>query len=267
MPTPLLHPLTRRRMHSSPFTQRSPQPTHSCANHWPIHDSSNHHQLRFTSTYHSTQPHDESIFIRFLKAGTNLEANVIAHELTRPLHDPQPLLQSNTAPNYTLQILIHTTPCHEDPRNWHFLTTQGFLTIVPKTLLPDPTTTKSTARLIADAHCILPLKSNTLPHNKQSQQKMPSTSYQHPEHHFYYHTTHFPSSLKITHPNLPLSSSPSSLPTVTPALEPPHTSSNSYNSSTSHRQDHVLLNATLLASSTKTSRRWVTMFGSMSSPA
>ena len=96
---------------------------------------------------------------------------------------------------------------------------------------------------------------------------LPSTSYQHPGHHFYSHTTHFPSSSKNTHPNLPLNNSPSSSLTFIPALEPPHTSSSSYNSSTSHRQDHVLLNATVLASFTKTSPRSVTLFGSMSSPA
>ena len=96
---------------------------------------------------------------------------------------------------------------------------------------------------------------------------MPSTSYQHPEHHSNNHIVHFLSSLELTLPNLPLNSSPSALPIFIRDLELRRTSSNIYNNSTSYRQDHVSFNATVLAFFTKTSQHLATTFELMNSPA
>ena len=123
-----------------------------------------HHIDNFPQTHHSTlqtyKPptlHHASTFIIFLKSGVNLEANVTAHEFPRPLTDPQPLLKSDTSPSYTLQIDLNSTPSHQDTRSWFFLTLHDHLAIIPKTLLPEPQALPPTIRLIADAHCILPL--------------------------------------------------------------------------------------------------------------
>ena len=145
-------------------------PPPSLAN-WPLTFRLTTHTHPQLTTTPPPLTHHESIFILFLKSGVSLEANVIAHEFTRPLCDPQPLLLANTAPVYMLQILIHTTPCHEDSRSWFFPSTKGFLTIAPKTSLPTPTTDKPTARLIADAHCILPINSSASPYHKLTSQK------------------------------------------------------------------------------------------------
>ena len=59
--------------------------------HFPPHQQSQP-QPRFKHADPSTHIFFESLFTLCLISGTNLEANVVAHEMTRPLQDPQPLL-------------------------------------------------------------------------------------------------------------------------------------------------------------------------------
>ena len=112
--------------------------------------------------------HHASLFITFLRSGINLEANVVAHEFERPFTDPQPLLGADTAPNFTLRVDINSTPVHHDTRSWVFLTLLSHLTIIPKILLPDPHALPPTIRLIADAHCILPINQHISAHHHHS---------------------------------------------------------------------------------------------------
>ena len=102
-----------RQSHSPPHQQIQPQP-------------------HFKHAAPSAHIFFDSLFTLFLISGTNLEANVIAHEMTRPLQDPQPLLQSDTAPKYILQVIINTVPHHEDARSLHLFTAQGSPIIIPK---------------------------------------------------------------------------------------------------------------------------------------
>ena len=94
--------------------------------------------------------------LHFLVSGVNLEANVIAHEMQRPLRDPHPLHRADAAPEYTLQVMIHPNKQHEDIRSIYLLTTQGTPVIIPRALLHLSPSDSASLRLIADAHCVLP---------------------------------------------------------------------------------------------------------------
>ena len=178
----------------------------------------------------------------------------MAHEHEGPVKDPQPLLRADTAPNYTLQVDISSTPIHQDTRSWFFLFRSATSPFYPKyscpTRLPfhPPHDSLLTLTAFYPSVCTSPLVNNIhLNH-------LLFTFYPQPGSQLSLPIPHFPSSSTTTQANLHTGRFPSTSPISTQGLDLPHTSYYTCNNFILSKSLHASHSATGQVSFTETSR-------------